>query len=75
MNTTVKDRIILTPERRELVPYSDMQIWRLEKADKFPRRIKLGPNRVGWILSEVHEWIETKKAERNANTSEPESSI
>jgi prophage regulatory protein len=59
------DRIILAPERRVLVPYSDMHIWRMEKDEKFPRRIRLGPNRVGWILSEVIEWIEAKKAERS----------
>lgn len=59
------DRIILAPERRVLVPFSDMHIWRMEKDEKFPRRIRLGPNRVGWILSEVIEWIEAKKAERS----------
>ena len=47
------DRIITAPERRLLVPYSDMHIWRLEKAGIFPRRIRLGPNRVGWSLREV----------------------
>jgi prophage regulatory protein len=63
---TSEDRIILNSERRVLVPYSDMQIWRMEKAGTFPKRIKLGPNRVGWILSEVLEWIENRKAEREA---------
>ena len=61
------DRIIDAPERRRLVPYSDMQIWRLEKAGKFPRRIRLGPNRVGWSLQEVVEWIESRKAERDTS--------
>jgi prophage regulatory protein len=68
MNSPIEnpiDRIILAPERRLLVPYSDMQIWRMEKDEKFPGRIWLGPNRVGWILSEVIEWIEAKKAERS----------
>ena len=58
------DRIILAPERRELVPFSDMHIWRMEKAGKFPKRIRLGPNRVGWSLGEIVEWIETRMAER-----------
>ncbi|MBT8005389.1 MAG: AlpA family phage regulatory protein [Rhodospirillales bacterium] len=61
------DRIIMAPERRELVPYSDMHIWRLEKAGKFPQRIKLNPNgRVGWSLQEILAWIEARKAERKA---------
>lgn len=58
------DRIIRAPERRELIPYSDMHIYRLEKQGKFPRRIPLGPNSVGWLFSEVMEWIETKAAAR-----------
>ncbi len=58
------DRIISAQERRELVPYSDMHIWRLEQDDKFPRRIPLGSNRVGWSLREVQEWIEARKAGR-----------
>ena len=68
---THPDRIILAPERRELVPYSDMHIWRMEKAHTFPRRIKLGPNRVGWSLLEVRAWIEARKAEREC----PEQSL
>lgn len=58
------DRIITAKERRELVPYSDMHIWRMERAGRFPRRIQLGANRVGWSLVEIMEWIEAKKAER-----------
>lgn len=59
-----ENRIILAPERRQLVPYSDMHIWRKEKAGTFPKRIKLGPNRVGWSLQEILDWIEDRKAER-----------
>ncbi len=58
------DRLISAPERRELVPYSDMHVWRLERDGKFPRRIPLGANRVGWSLREVQEWIEDRKAGR-----------
>jgi prophage regulatory protein len=57
-------RIITAKERRELVPYSDMHIWRLEQAGTFPKRIKLGPNRVGWLLSEVEQWIEERAQAR-----------
>ena len=64
METNENDRIILAPERRQLVPYSDMHIWRKEQAGTFPKRIKLGPHRVGWSLHEILEWIEARKAER-----------
>jgi prophage regulatory protein len=44
------DRIIDRHERRRLVPYSDNHVLRLERAGLFPVRVKLGPNRVGWLL-------------------------
>jgi prophage regulatory protein len=49
------------------VPYSDMHIWRLEKSGRFPKRIRLGPNRVGWSAREVAAWIEARKAERKTS--------
>lgn len=64
------DRIILAPERRRLVPYSDIQIWRLEQQGRFPKRIKLGPNRVGWSEQEVLDWIEARMNEREGNDNE-----
>jgi prophage regulatory protein len=64
MNNKASARIIMASERRDLIPYSDMHISRMEKAGTFPKRIKLGPNRVGWSLSEVLDWIEARKAER-----------
>jgi len=65
MNQENQDRIILAPERRELVPYSDMQIRRLEKVGQFPKRIRLGANRVGWSYNEVAAWMEARKADRS----------
>lgn len=60
-----QDRIVSATERRTLIPYSDMHIWRLEHAGQFPKRIRLGANRVGWSLRELQEWIAAKKAERD----------
>ena len=59
------DRIVNSAELRKIVPYSDMHFWRLEKDGRFPRRIRLGANRVGWSLAEVIDWIEQKKAARS----------
>ena len=58
------DRVIRDKELRTMVPYSSMHIWRLERAGRFPARIRLGPNRVGWSLREVSDWLEERKAER-----------
>ena len=64
MYTSTSDKIITAPERRELVPFSDMHIWRMEKAGAFPKRIKLGPNRIGWSFNEINDWIASRKSER-----------
>lgn len=61
-----EDRIIDAKELKVLIPFSPMHIWRKEKDGTFPRRIKLGPNRVGWSLHEIVEWIAERKAERGA---------
>lgn len=53
-------RILSKHQVTDLVLYSPQHIARLEKAEKFPKRIQLGPNRVGWLESEVLEWIENK---------------
>jgi prophage regulatory protein len=58
------DRIILAPERRRMVPFSDMHVWRLERAGKFPKRIKIGDHRVGWSYAEILAWIQARKSQR-----------
>ena len=45
--------------------YSPQHIARLEKAGLFPKRIQLGPNRVGWIEHEVDQWIQDRIDERD----------
>ena len=65
MSTSETDRIISGREVREMVSYSLMQIWRLERDGRFPKRIKLGPGRIGWSLREIQDWIAARKAERD----------
>ena len=47
-------------EVQNKVSYSAPQIWRLEKAGKFPKRIRIGENRVAWLESEVNGWVDDK---------------
>lgn len=37
-------------------------IWRLERVGKFPARRKLTSYRVGWLRSEVENWIKEREA-------------
>ena len=66
-NTSVKKFIVL-PKVQEIVPYSASHIWRLERSGEFPKRIRLGGNRVAWLQSEVENWVEGKIAARADGT-------
>jgi prophage regulatory protein len=47
------------------ISYSKVQLWRLERQNKFPKRVPLGPGRHGWLDSEIDEWIMARAAERD----------
>jgi len=51
------------------IPYSPQHIARLEAAGQFPKRIRLGQNRVAWLLKEVEEWLDARIAKRDADVS------
>jgi prophage regulatory protein len=53
-------RIIRRAELQRRVPFSMVHIWRLERQGKFPTRIKLGENSVGWDEDEIDAWIEAR---------------
>ena len=57
-------RILSKRQVKELVLYSPQHIARLEKAGLFPKRVQLGPNRVGWVESEVMDWLKERLAQR-----------
>ena len=58
-------RILSKREVRALCLYSPQHIDRLEAADQFPRRVRLGPCRVGWIEAEVLEWLDQRIRDRD----------
>ena len=63
----VRLRILSLNDLLELgIYYSRVHIYRLVKAGKFPAPIKVGQNRIGWVESEIDEWLNAKIAERDA---------
>ncbi len=58
-------QLIDKKELTKLVKYSPQHIARLEKAGQFPKRLRLGQNRVAWMLAEVEAWIEERVATRD----------
>lgn len=62
-------RLVSKKELRTVcgIPYTPQHIARLEAAGKFPKRVKLGPNRVAWLLSEVDAWVNERLTCRDAS--------
>lgn len=61
---TSNDRLIGRDELLKMVPYTIQHIYRKEKAGTFPRRVRVGTNRVAWLHSEVVAWIARCVGER-----------
>ena len=55
-NTT----LILSDEISELIPYSQNHLRRLEAKGQFPKRIRIGENRIAWLKDEIDSWIEDR---------------
>lgn len=64
-------RLLSKRQVREKVLYSPQHIARLEAANKFPKRVRLGQGRVGWVEQEVLDWLNARIAERD-NPTAPE---
>lgn len=57
---TNTDRIIRRPEVQAMTGLSRTGIWRAVQAGDLPAPVKLGARAVGWKLSEVQAWIESR---------------
>ena len=64
-------RILSKRQLKELVLYSPQHVARLEEAGQFPKRVRLGQNRVGWVESEVLDWLQERIDARDNPTDTP----
>jgi len=53
----MSNNILRWQEIQKLTGLSRTTIWRLENQRKFPQRIKISTRTVGWLGSEVEDWI------------------
>lgn len=53
-------RILRLPDVLQLVGLSKSSIYALMKAGQFPQPIHLGARAVGWLLSAVQAWIDSR---------------
>ena len=56
------DRIVGENECGELTDLSRTSRWRLMRQGQFPKKIRLSPNRTGWRLSAVLDWLAKREA-------------
>ena len=59
------DRIVFEPERAAITGLSRPWYYRLELEGRVPRRLKLSERRVGWLLSELEQWLRERAAARD----------
>lgn len=63
---TVRDvHWVRSSDIQEYAPYSLNHIRRLEAQGKFPKRIRIGENRVAWRRDEVEAWVQARIDERD----------
>lgn len=53
----------------DTVGLSRSSIYAMVAAGKFPKPIRLGPRAVGWLASDVEEWLDTRIQASRAGTS------
>lgn len=46
------------------ITYTNPHLLKLEKAGRFPRRVRLTPYRVAWVEAEIDTWVEARIAAR-----------
>lgn len=56
------DRLLRIRDLKEKVPLGRTTIWRKERVGEFPARRDLGGGVVGWLESEVDQWIASRPA-------------
>jgi prophage regulatory protein len=63
----MSDRFLRYNDLREKgVPWCRMHLDRMEKAGKFPKRVRLGAGTVAWVEGEIDAFMACKIAERDA---------
>ena len=53
-------RVIRQDEAIRLTGLSRTSLWRLERAGLFPPRRRIGRQAVGWLASDIDEWLATR---------------
>ena len=59
-------RLLRKPDVSVKTGLKPTQFTELEKRGEFPRRVQISARAVGWVESEIDEWVRARIAERDA---------
>jgi prophage regulatory protein len=54
-------RVMRWPEVHEKVGLARNTVWVMEKAGRFPHRIKISTNAMGWRSDEISQWLDDRE--------------
>ncbi len=60
------DTLLTMPEVEALVHFSKPTVYQMIREGRFPKQVRLGPNKVAWLRSEVMGWIGERAEAREA---------
>jgi len=59
----VQSDLMLADEVDAHIPYSRAHLYRLEDQGDFPKRKRIGANRIAWVRTEVEQWLAQRMEE------------
>lgn len=62
MVTFNEERIVRMHQVKDITGLSKSSVYKYMADGDFPLQRRLGPNSVGWLYSEIMEWLESRQA-------------
>ena len=59
------ERILRRETVSELVGVGRSTLYEMMRQGRFPRPVHINSRAVGWVASEIEDWIEARRAERD----------
>lgn len=69
MNDQSPDKVLRKPSVESITGFTERQLRDMERKGHFPKRFLLNPDNgraVGWLASEVADWVRRRAASRDA---------
>ena len=57
--------LISSDQIQNWAPYSLNHLRRLEAQGSFPKRVRIGANRVAWVRGEIDDWLQSRISQRD----------